>query len=63
MMLRLYHYTPRIIAEASGLRNEKTRLIGDVGPYKQADASDLVVNRSDEQCGHLLPLYRQSDAP
>ncbi|EKX43121.1 hypothetical protein GUITHDRAFT_110850 [Guillardia theta CCMP2712] len=28
MMLRLYHYTPRIIAEASGLRNEKTRLIG-----------------------------------
>merc|ERR1712216_511474 len=28
MMLRLYLYTPRIIAEASGLRNEKTRLIG-----------------------------------
>ena len=28
MMLRLYWYTPRIIAEASGLRNEKTRLIG-----------------------------------
>jgi len=28
MMLRLYAYTPRIIAEASGLRNEKTRLIG-----------------------------------
>lgn len=28
MMLRLYFYTPRIIAELSGLRNEKTRLIG-----------------------------------
>ena len=28
MMLRIYTYTPRIIAEASGLRNEKTRLIG-----------------------------------
>jgi len=28
MMLRVYAYTPRMIAEASGLRNEKTRLIG-----------------------------------
>jgi len=28
MLLRLYYYTPRIIAEVSGLKNEKTRLIG-----------------------------------
>jgi hypothetical protein len=27
MMLRVYAYTPRMIAEASGLRNEKTRLV------------------------------------
>jgi len=28
MFMRLYLYSPRIIAEASGLKNEKTRLIG-----------------------------------
>ena len=28
MFMRLYLYSPRIIAEASGLNNEKTRLIG-----------------------------------
>lgn len=28
MFMRLYLYAPRIIAEASGLKNEKTRLIG-----------------------------------
>jgi len=28
MFMRLYFYAPRIIAEASGLKNEKTRLIG-----------------------------------